>query len=169
MWNWRAPAAVGTVLIGLGALVGCATVTPAAPRPCTEMGAPTGISITLVQPPAPTAREVLVTVCDAPGTCTDTTVRLRPGGTTVDLGCSGTAPSAPCSGGQGSPDGTLIGFVDRDGLTTDPVTVTITLDSGGRGEQRLGPYQVTPTRFHPNGPDCDAGALQGSVRATIPS
>lgn len=141
-------------------------MTPAGPRACTEIGAHPGISITLERAIDREPRDATVTVCDAARSCTDTAIVLQPGSTTVDQGCTGTGPDAPCSASV-SPNDTLVGFVVHDALTAAPVAVTITLGSGPT-EQRLGPFTVTPKEFRPNGPGCEPVVLQAAVVAPMP-
>lgn len=130
-------------------LVGCDSI--GAGAGCTEIGARTGVSVT-VEPPLPTERTVLLTVCSTVDVCVDAVVELRPGGDVVDMGCTGTGPAAPCSV-RATPNGTLFGFAAVE-LTDAPVTVSASFGSEPSDPPDFGPADFAPRTFHPNGPDC---------------
>ncbi|MFW6600423.1 hypothetical protein ACQBAU_18135 [Propionibacteriaceae bacterium Y2011] len=150
-----------SVMVVTALLTGCGGPEAAA---CTEMGSPSGIGITVL-PPLPAERTATLTLCTAPDTCTDEQVELRPGSDTIDLGCSGTGPSAPCSA-TSTPNGTLVGFAQVDELPGTPITVSVSFGTAATTPPAFGPTELTAEVTHPNGPDCPAGGRQATI--TIP-
>lgn len=125
----------------------------AGPVACTEIGASSGISITVGESMANTLADPTLEICD--DACRTYELDLRPGSETVDLGCDSTEPEGTCSASV-RPNGTLVGFV-VDQLTAEEVTVAV-LSEGER-------YSTTgtPEWVYPNGRNCPGEALQLSL------
>jgi hypothetical protein len=129
---------------------------------CTEIGAPSGVSVTVLAPYAAEVDALGLTVCWAGADCVDGAVELAPGSDTVDQGCSGSAPDDACSA-TAVPNGTLVGFLDVAGLPAGSVTVegSVTVD----GEQRnLAEITKSAETTFPNGAACPPGGNQLSVQ-----
>jgi hypothetical protein len=77
---------------------------------CTEIGAPTGVAVTVEKAIATQIEAVLLTVC-WDGNCSDHDVELSPGNDTIDQGCDGTDPDSVCSA-TAVPNGTKVGFAE---------------------------------------------------------
>ncbi|MGD7707345.1 hypothetical protein [Microlunatus sp. Y2014] len=148
-----------SVMVAAGLLTGCGG--PTAEVGCTEMGSPTGIGVTVL-PPLPVERVVTLRLCTTPESCTDEQVELRPGSDMIDLGCSGTGPSAPCSAAA-TPNGTLVGFLHVDDLPGTPITVSASFGPATTTPPAYGPTELTAELTHPNGPDCPAGGRQAAI------
>ena len=102
---------------------------------CTEIGAPSGVSVTVLAPYAADVDALSLTICWTGADCVEGAVDLMPGSDTVDQGCSGTEPDDTCSA-TAVPNGTLVGFLDVAGLPAGPVTVEGTVTAGGK-QRRL--------------------------------
>lgn len=139
-------------------LSGCS----AASVTCTEIGAPSGISVTVLAPYAAGVDALSLTVCWAGADCVDGAVDLAAGSDTVDQGCTGTEPDDTCSA-TAVPNGTLVGFLDVAGLPAGSVTVEgrVTVDSE---QHSLAEITKTAQTTYPNGEMCPAGGNQLSVQ-----
>ncbi|EWC61686.1 hypothetical protein UO65_3044 [Actinokineospora spheciospongiae] len=142
------------VALCLLALTGCGSGPGGGERACTLIGGRTGIGV-VVDPGAPVLdTPALLTLC-ADGRCRDVPVPLEPATGTGASGCSGGVCSA-----QVAPTGGQVGFAEVDGLSEQPLEVTLT---AGDREFRT---TVTPAAVYPNGPDCGAAGVQGRVGLT---
>jgi hypothetical protein len=126
----------------------------AGPLACTEIGASSGISITVAKSMAGSIEDPKLEICD--GGCRAYELELQPGSETVDLGCDTTELEGSCSASM-RPNGTLVGFVVDDRLTTGEVSVTLL--SGSERYSTTG----TPELVYPNGRGCPGEALQLSL------
>ncbi len=144
--------------VALMTLSGCSAPAVA----CTEIGAPSGVSVTVLAPYAADVDALSLTVCWAGADCVDGAVELTPGSDTVDQGCSGSAPDDVCSA-TAVPNGTLVGFLDVAGLPAGSVTVegSVTVDSKQRS---LAEITKTAQTTYPNGEMCPAGGNQLNVQ-----
>ena len=129
---------------------------------CTEIGAPSGVSVTVLAPYAADVDALSLTICWTGADCVESAVDLMPGSDTVDQGCSGTEPDDTCSA-TAVPNGTLVGFLDVAGLPAGPVTVEGTVTAGGK-QRRLAEISRTAETTYPNGPQCGPGGNQLSVQ-----
>ena len=155
----RAPRALrATVLAALLLLTGCSAPALA----CTEIGAPSGVSVTVLAPYAGQVDALDLRVCWTGADCVDGTVDLAPGSDTVDQGCSGPKPDDMCSA-TAVPNDTLVGFLDVAGLPAGPVTVEGTVKADGK-QRRLNEISRTAETTYPNGPQCSPGGNQLSVQ-----
>ncbi len=143
------------VLVGL---TGCSAPEIA----CTQIGAPSGVSVTV---DAEIARDVISLEASAcwGGKCTTAPVELSPGYDTIDQGCDGTEPDAACSA-SASPNGTLTGFLDVAELPAEQITVRATAQLSDR-KRSFADASVTPETVYPNGPNCPGAGNQ--VKITI--
>jgi hypothetical protein len=141
------------------ALAACGSESDGAGRPCTQIGAAPGLSLTV--PDGSRVASATMRVCWN-GTCHDPRIELTPTSKTVSTGCDGDGSDAAC-GASASPDGGAAGFAQVEGLPKAPVQVTLKLrDSEGRTylTRRL---DVTPKATFPNGPHCGEGAPQAAL------
>lgn len=124
------------------------------PVACTEIGASPGISITVAQSMTGAIEDPKLEICH--DECRTYELELHPGSDTVDLGCDSTEPEGSCSASM-RPNGTLVGFVVVDQLTSGEVTVNLL-----SGSER---YSTTgaPELVYPNGAGCPGEALQLSL------
>ena len=129
---------------------------------CTEIGAPSGVSVTVLAPYAADVDALSLTICWTGADCVESAVDLMPGSDTVDQGCSGTEPDDTCSA-TAVPNDTLVGFLDVAGLPAGPVTVEGTVTAGGK-QRRLAEISRTAETTYPNGPQCGPGGNQLSVQ-----
>lgn len=126
----------------------------AGPPACTEIGASPGVSITVGESMADSIEDPKLEVCD--DGCRTYDLELQPGTDAVDLGCDSPEPGGSCSASMG-PNGTLVGFVVDDQLTSREVAVSLL--SGSERYSTTG----TPELVYPNGRDCPGEALQLSL------
>jgi hypothetical protein len=129
---------------------------------CTEIAAPSGVSITVLAPYAAEVDALSLRVCWTGADCVDGAVELVPGSDTVDQGCSGSEPEDTCSA-TAVPSSTLVGFLEVAGLPAGPVTVEGSVTADGRPD-RLDQISKTAVTTFPNGPQCEAGGNQLSVQ-----
>lgn len=118
------------------------------------MGASPGISITVAESMASAVEDPTLEICD--DDCRTYELELQPGSETVDLGCDSTEQEGSCSASV-RPNGTLVGFVIVDQLTSAELEVTLL--SGGERYTATG----AAAPVYPNGPDCPSEALQLSL------
>ena len=135
-------------------LTGCSSPALA----CTEIGAPSGVSVTVLAPYAAEVDALSLTICWTGADCVDGAVDLMPGSDTVDQGCSGTDPDDTCSA-TAVPDDTLVGFLDVAGLPAGPLTIEGTATASGK-QRRLAEISRTAETTFPNGPQCGPGGNQ---------
>lgn len=147
-------------IIGLLTIASACTTPPVG---CTDIGAPNGISVTVVAALAPEVADLTLTVCRA-SRCQEVPVELFPGSITVGETCSGNAPDDTCSASS-APDGTATGFGAVADLAEESVVVTARYQVAGRSV-RAAPVTVTTRGAYPNGPNCGPAGYQGAVRLT---
>ena len=155
----RAPrATIDWIAAALLLLTGCSAPAVA----CTEIGAPSGISVTVLAPYAAEVDALSLTVCWTGADCVDGAVELAPGSDTVDQGCSGSAPDDACSA-TAVANGTLVGFLDVAELPARSVTIegSVTVDGEQRSLAEI--TKIAETTF-PNGSSCPAGGNQLSLQ-----
>ncbi|MFG2086676.1 MULTISPECIES: hypothetical protein [unclassified Spirillospora] len=143
------------------ALAACGSGGLGAGRPCTAIGSPAGLSVSVKAPDASRVTSASVRVC-WDGTCREPRIELRPSSTTVPMGCDGDEPDGTC-GASASPDGGSTGFARVEGLPKSPVQVTLTLrDARDRTlvDRRV---DVTPKATFPNGEHCGEGGPQAAL------
>ncbi len=145
-------AAVLTVLVA-----GCTPIGPV----CTEIGAPSGVAVTVESSIANGLGDLRLRVCVADA-CTDHRVELQPGSVTVGETCAGTDPSSVCSA-SAAPDGTSVGFVDIADLPAAALAISGSYRRAG-ATTSIPSTTVTAAPTHPNGPACPAGGNQVAVR-----
>lgn len=152
---------LATAAVGAALSLGC-TATGVSPHPCTEIGAPAGVAVTVVREAVAPAMALTLRICQAD--CVEQPVDLVPGSTTVGATCDSADPDAGCSASS-SPDGTMSGFVDVPGLTIGDVLVGGEMRAGA-SRTRFEEITVTAVATYPNGRDCPAGGPQASIRVT---
>ena len=146
---------------GLGAaclvlLAGCSPVEVPA---CTEIGAPSGVNVTVEKEVAKQVRSVILTICHQ-GDCQDHPVQLIPGSDSVDQGCTGSGPDAACSA-TAAPNGSKVGFVQVE-LPSAKLKVSAMVIRTGT-PHKLSPIEVEAKTTYPNGPNCPAGGNQTKI------
>jgi hypothetical protein len=146
----------GLVTACLVLLAGCSPLEVAA---CTEIGAPSGVNVTVEKEIAEQVRSVVLTICDA-GDCQDHPVELIPGSDSVDQGCTGPGSDAACSA-TAVPNGSKVGFVQAE-LRAAKLKISATV-SGTGNPQKLSPIEVEARATFPNGPNCPAGGKQTKI------
>lgn len=127
---------------------------------CTEIGAASGVGVTVEKAIAADVAAVRLTVC-WDGDCHDHKVQLSPGSDTVDQGCNGNDPDSACSA-TAVPNGTKVGFAEVPGLPTGTLMIGAAVQRAGK--QRVLPkieVQARPT--YPNGPQCGPQGTQAQV------
>lgn len=149
-------------VVGLVAVLLLAGCTPPE-LACTEIGSPSGVSVVVDREAAEGVTRLTLTVC-SDGRCHNVAVPLTPGSDTVDQGCDGTGPDAPCSG-IASPNGTLVGFAPVEDLPAGPVEVGARVVRAGR-TATLPRLRLAAAPTFPNGPACPAGGNQAALRVT---
>lgn len=139
-------------------VTGCGASTGSGGYACTEIGAVSGIGLTVDQELADKVRDVELQIC-WDGTCEPAPLELHPGERMVDLGCGSEQPDAVCSA-TSTPDGTLTGFAQLDSLPAGEVQVRAhtTRHDGSRVETE--PLSVATETVFPNGEDCPGEAQQ---------
>lgn len=129
-------------------------------RPCTAIGSPSGVSVTVRPPDAARVASAELRVCwDEVGCRRTGELELRPSSTSVPVGCEGDEPDAVC-GASASPDGGKHGFAEVMGLPTKPVDIVLVLRDAEGDELLDEPMRVTPEETHPNGRHCPPGGPQ---------
>ena len=148
------------VLLGLAAfaLAGCSGPEMLA---CTEMGASAGIGVEVEGPVGSDAKLVAVTAC-WDGNCTTETVDLLDSTTAGPEECTGTDPDSSCSVTM-IPTGNKFGFVPLADLPASGVELEVSVLSTEGIALVQGKVGLTPQLTYPNGSQCPAGGLQGSV------
>ncbi|MEU6645157.1 hypothetical protein ABZ863_21705 [Saccharomonospora sp. NPDC046836] len=161
-------------MLALLLVAGCGASAGAggADRPCTEIGASTGIAVDIA--PRPAGPEAVTATVEA---CWGRTCRTAP----VELSLSTTAGPPTCTG-NGQDDscsaamrytGGKNGFAYIDDLPEQPVAVTLTVSGDGGTEIVRQELDITAQPVYPNGPHCGAAGPQarlhvdaaGNVRA----
>lgn len=149
----------GLVFFGAVSLAACSSVGQTV---CTEIGAPTGVGITVDATIAEQVSDELVVEVAWGDEVVEANVLLYPSTSAVDDGCSGDEPDASCSATV-QPTGGKSGFADVNELPEASVDVTVHLrDTNG---EPLPPHEsrVVAEATYPNGPDCPAGGVQAYV------
>lgn len=149
MGRFRAAPALTAVVLSTACAGG-----GAGPLACTEIGASPGISITVAESMAASIEDPKLEICQ--DECRTYDLELQPGSETVDLGCDSTEPEGSCSASV-RPNGTLVGFVVVDQLTSGEVAVSLL-----SGSERYSTTGV-PELVYPNGRGCPGEALQLSL------
>ena len=142
----------------LALVTGCSA---AAGQACTEIGAPSGISVTVAADLAEDVETLSLAVC-TPGGCADHRVELSPGSDAVNAGCAGDEPDAPCSATM-TPNATLVGFVELPDLSAGTIEVGATVTGQDTDAQTFPPVEVAVEPTYPNGPQCPAEGNQALV------
>ena len=139
-------------------VTGCGASTGSGGHACTEIGAVSGVGLTVEHGLADDVREAEIQVC-WDGTCERVPLDLRPGQRTIDLGCESDQPEAVCSA-TSTPDGTLTGFAQLDSLPPGEVQVRAytTRQNGTRVETE--PLSIATETVFPNGEECPGEAQQ---------
>jgi hypothetical protein len=156
MTGLRAVRGPGLIAAGVVLLAGCRAPEVTA---CTEIGAPSGVNVTVEKRVAAEIRSVRLTICQG-SDCQNHLVALAPGADTVDQGCSGTGPDAACSA-TAVPNGSKVGFVAAE-LRAGMINISAMVNRTGR-QQKLGPIEVEAKVTYPNGINCPAGGNQAKV------
>ncbi len=126
---------------------------------CTDIGAPSGVNVTIDRQIAAEVRSLTLTICWA-GNCLDHLADLAPGADSVDQGCSGSGPDTACSA-TAVPNGSKIGFVPA-ALPEGRITIQATVDRNGR-PRTFGPLEVDALTTYPNGRTCPSGGNQATI------
>jgi hypothetical protein len=150
-------------LAAVAALLAVSACVPDPPVACTEIGASTGVGVTLAPEVASGTGALALQVC-FDGRCRTVPVQLSPGSSTVPLDCPTADPDAACSA-TAVPDGTLVGFAEVAGLPAGSVEVGATLTRNGR-RQGYDPIAVESVTVYPNGTACPGEGNQAQVRLT---
>ncbi len=118
--------------------------------PCTMIGTPVGIGLSIPQPAGIT--RATLDACWG-GRCVTRQVGLFPESAAGATTCSG----GVC-GASAVPTGGLRGFADVPGLPAGPVRVTVRFDDG-----KPHGVEVTPSFSEPNGPACGKAGPQAQL------
>lgn len=118
--------------------------------PCTMIGTPVGIGLSIPQPAGIT--RATLDACWG-GRCVTRQVGLFPESAAGATTCSG----GVC-GASAVPTGGLHGFADVPGLPAEPVRVTVRFDDG-----KPHGVEVTPSFSEPNGPACGKAGPQAQL------
>jgi hypothetical protein len=146
------------VVVAVLLLAGC-TAEPGVA--CTEIGAQSGLGVTVDREIAAGVTGLTLRICDG-SACSVGTVELLPGSETIPSPCpTDGGPDTTCSA-ESTPDGTLVGFVAVDTLPSGSITVSGTLSRGAK-RAKLASAQVTASVVYPNGPGCDGEANQAQI------
>lgn len=133
-------------------------------RACTEIGAVSGVGVTVDSALAPEVTGLRLEVCFA-GDCRTVPVELSPGADTVPGPCPSDAdPDTACSA-SAVPNGTLVGFAEVADLPAEEIQIGATLTKTN-GSATLPEIQLTARTSYPNGPDCPGQANQAAVVIT---
>jgi hypothetical protein len=139
-------------------VTGCGTSSGSGGHACTEIGAVSGVGLTVEQDLADDVREAELQVC-WDGICERLPLDLHPGQRTVDQGCESDQPDAVCSA-TSTADGTLTGFGQLDSLPAGEVQVrAFTTRQDGR-QVETEPLSVATETVFPNGEECPGEAQQ---------
>jgi hypothetical protein len=150
----------GAALTAVASLFALAACTSAPGVACTEIGAPSGVGVTVLAPYAEQVDGLRLEVCWTEP-CTEDTVELAPGSDTIDQGCSGPDPDDTCSA-TAVPNGTLVGFLPVLELPAAEVTVGGTVTVAGRAVELAAVTRTAETTY-PNGTQCPPGGNQLAV------
>ena len=142
----------------MGLLI-CAACGDSQVTSCTDIGAPSGVNVTVDRQIAADVHSLTLTICWA-GDCLDHLADLVPGADSVDQGCNGSGPDAACSA-TAVPNGSKIGFVPAE-LPTGKITIETTVVQNGR-QRTFGPLEVDARTTYPNGPMCPAAGNQATI------
>lgn len=141
------------VIIALAALLtGCAQE-----RACTDIGAATGIGVTLQPPLAGSVRRAELEVC-WDGRCQRPALELFPAQAAGQQTCTGSECSV-----KSTPTGGKHGMADIPGLPKRPVRVTLALYDEASTKLLDRTVEVTPKGVFPNGPQCGELGPQGGL------
>jgi hypothetical protein len=140
---------------------GCGASTGSEGHACTEIGAVSGVGLTVGQELADDVRGAEIQVC-WDGTCERFPLDLQPGERMVDLGCESDEPDAVCSA-TSTPDGTLTGFAQLDSLPAGEVQVRVYTTRQGGTQVETEPLSVATETVFPNGEDCPGEAQQAAL------
>jgi hypothetical protein len=147
-----AVAALLVLVTGCGASIGSEG------HACTEIGAVSGVGLTVEQELADEVREAEIQVC-WDGTCERLPLDLHPGERMVDLGCESDQPDAVCSA-TSTPDGTLTGFAQLDTLPAGEVQVRVYTTRQDGMQVETDRLSVATETVFPNGEECPGEAQQ---------
>lgn len=139
-------------------VTGCGASTGSAGHACTEIGAVSGVGLTVEQELAEDVREAEMQVC-WDGTCERLSLDLHPGERMVDLGCESDQPDAVCSA-TSTPDGTITGFAQLDSLPAGEVQVRVYTTRQDGTQVETEPLSVATETVFPNGEECPGEAQQ---------
>jgi hypothetical protein len=141
------------VVLGLGATAVLATACQPFENACPAIAQATVVALRVERAYAPSVQSVRLKACQD-GTCKEADLELRPGTTTVDLGCEpGGHPDGVCSA-TASPDGTLVGMLMLDVLTESPIDATLNGTSPNGAPLPERSLTFTPQGSYPFGPQC---------------
>ncbi len=130
---------------------------------CTEVGSPSGLSVTVEQELAADLTDLSVTVCRQ-DECSDHAVDLQPGYVTMAPTCDTSRPDGSCAATP-RPDGTRVGFVDIAELPVGPLTVSA-VGRLGSSTLTLQAVELKASATFPNGSGCPPGGNQAAVRVS---
>ncbi|MER6951656.1 hypothetical protein ABT294_47330 [Nonomuraea sp. NPDC000554] len=139
---------LAVIVAAAAMLTGCGSEPP---HPCTLIGTPVGVGLTVEAPLAAKVRSATLEVC-WDGSCRRPRLELFQGSRAGEQTCSGDTCSAVAV-----PTAEKQGFADVAGLPKRLVEVRLTL-RGARGASLLDrTVRVTPKGRFPNGPECGEG------------
>jgi hypothetical protein len=129
---------------------------------CTQIGAVSGVSVTVERTIAAGVDNVVLRLC-YDDRCKDVPVNeLYPGSDTVPQDCpSAKDPDTTCSA-TAVPNGTMVGFVEVADLPEGAITASAKLTVGGK-KRSLSKINVTATVVYPNGKVCPPMANQAQL------
>jgi hypothetical protein len=139
-------------------VTGCGASTGSEGHACTEIGAVSGVGLTVEQELADEVREAEIQVC-WDGTCERLPLDLHPGERMIDLGCESDQPDAVCSA-TSTPDGTLTGFAQLDTLPAGEVQVRVYTTRQDGMQVETDRLSVATETVFPNGEECPGEAQQ---------
>ncbi len=139
-------------------VTGCGASTGSEGHACTEIGAVSGVGLTVEQELADEVREAEIQVC-WDGTCERLPLDLHPGERMIDLGCESDQPDAVCSA-TSTPDGTLTGFAQLDTLPAGEVQVRVYTTRQDGMQVETDRLSVATDTVFPNGEECPGEAQQ---------
>ncbi|MFS2293493.1 MAG: hypothetical protein FWJ90_12430 [Actinomadura sp.] len=143
------------------AMAACGQAEAGDERPCTEIGAPSGLRVAVASSDAAAAAAASLRVC-WDGACRDASLDLVPQSVSVPMSCDGEDPDAVCSA-SASPDGSKGGFAPVEGLPKEPVRVVLALRDSKGGTILTRDLDVTPEATYPNGEGCPEGGAQATL------
>ena len=162
-WGWIRLSSMRLVSVTVFVLVGilgCGAGPGGAGEACTQIGAPTGVSVDVAAAQADDTTGGGLRVC-WDGSCVTRDLELDPSTASTNETCE----SGVCSA-ESTRTGAKNGFVTVSELPTEPVKATLTLVDADGDRVVHETLQVTPEKTHPNGPDCPAGGAQAGLVVT---